>query len=74
MRKITKAHTKSEEKRYTPIVIFFWIFGLAFLFYAIARIGLAVYPHPIHWASMLVGGVVGYPVGWLWYRWRGDIY
>lgn len=74
MRKNPRAHTHSKEKRETPAVVFFWIFGLAFSFYVIARFGLATYPHPYHWASMLVGAVVGYPAGWLWYRWRGDVF
>ena len=74
MSKIARSHNKSKEKQYTPAVVYFWMFGLAILFYLIARVGLAVYPHPVHWVSMLVGGAVGYPVGWLWYRWRGDVF
>jgi len=38
-----------------------------------ARIALGAYPHPVHWASAVVGAIGGYFVGWAWYRWRGDI-
>lgn len=32
------------------------------------------YPHPYHWLFGLAGGLAGIPIGWLWYRWRGDIF
>jgi hypothetical protein len=47
--------------------------GLGFLSYIIARIALDGYPHPIHWLIALAGGIAGIGVGWLWYRWRGDL-
>jgi hypothetical protein len=50
-----------------------WIIGLGFMSYLVARIALDAYPHPIHWVSGVVGAVAGYFVGWLWYRWRGDV-
>ena len=60
-------------RQYTPVVVYFGVFGIGFLSYFIARIALGAYPHPIHWASGVVGAVIGYFVGWLWYRWRGDV-
>lgn len=56
-----------------PLVVYVWIFGLAFFGYLAGRIGLYTYPHPIHWLSGLAGGLIGAGVGWLWYRWRGDV-
>ena len=56
-----------------PLVVFVWIAGLGFTGYIIARIVLDSQPHPVHWASGLVGAVAGYFLGWLWYHWRGDI-
>lgn len=56
-----------------PAVVYLWAFGLALTGYAVGRIGLAAFPHPYHWASGLLGGVLGIPFGWFWYRWRGDI-
>jgi hypothetical protein len=38
-----------------------------------AEMALQAGPHPLHWLSAAVGGVVGYGAGLLWYRWRGDI-
>ena len=56
-----------------PLVVYVWIIGLGFAGYVIARIALDAQPHPLHWASGLVSAVLGYFVGWRWYRWRGDI-
>jgi hypothetical protein len=57
-----------------PAVVFFWAFGLAIVSYVVARIVLNGYPHPYHWLSGLVGGILGIAIGWLWYRWRGDLF
>jgi hypothetical protein len=62
-----------EKKREWPVVVYLWAFGLAISGYALARVGLSGLPHPYHWASGLIGGVVGILVGWVWYRWRGDV-
>jgi hypothetical protein len=56
-----------------PVVAYLWAVGLALMSYAVARAGLAVFPHPYHWVSGLVGGVGGILIGWIWYRWRGDV-
>ncbi len=70
----TAAKTDLKEKKEWPAVVYFWAFGLAFSSYVVARIGLSSFPHPYHWLSGLVGGVLGIPVGWVWYRWRGDVF
>ncbi len=56
-----------------PLVVYMWILGLGFMSYLVTRIALNAYPHPIHWVSGVVGAIVGYFVGWMWYRWRGDV-
>jgi hypothetical protein len=61
-------------RKETPAVIYFWAFGLAIMTYAVARIALDGQPHPYHWFAGLVGGLAGIPVGWLWFRWRGDVF
>lgn len=72
-------HTKSKKvshktaRREWPLVVYIWIIGLGFMGYLVARIVLDAYPHPIHWASGLIGAAIGCLVGWLWYRWRGDV-
>lgn len=71
-RTASKAETQKNED--WPVVIYVWIIGLAIVSYVIARMVLDAYPHPYHWFSVLAGGVVGIPIGWLWYRWRGDIF
>lgn len=73
--KTALASTGEKEKRKEwPVVVYLWAFGLAILGYVIARIGLSGLPHPYHWMSGLIGGVAGVPLGWLWYRWRGDVF
>ena len=74
--KVSKRSTAKEVKRHKewPAVVYFWIIGLALFSYLIARFVLDGYPHPYHWLSGFVGGVLGIGVGWLWYRWRGDVF
>lgn len=75
--KVSKtASTSTDEgnkKKEWPVVVYLWAFGLAIVGYAVARVGLDAFPHPYHWASGLIGGALGILVGWIWYRWRGDV-
>lgn len=74
--KVSKTASKTEitKSREWPVVVYLWIFGMIIISYAVARMILDDYPHPYHWLSALAGGIVGLPIGWLWYRWRGDIF
>ena len=66
--------TKRAERREWPLVVYLWIIGLGFSGYlVVGRLLLAAQPHPIHWLAGLVGAILGVPIGWLWYRWRGDV-
>ncbi|HLA96844.1 MAG TPA: hypothetical protein VJL34_00200 [Anaerolineales bacterium] len=59
----------------TPLVVYLWIVGLGLMGYlVVGEIMLGANPHPLHWVSGIVGAVVGYFVGWLWYRKRGDVF
>lgn len=62
------------QRKEWPAVVYFWAFGLAIISYLVARVVLNSLPHPYHWLSALVGGLAGIPIGWLWYRWRGDVF
>ena len=70
----TASANKIKKSREWPAVVYLWSFVLAFLSYAVARMVLDGQPHPYHWMSAFIGGVVGIPLGWLWYRWRGDVF
>ena len=72
--KTATAAIETKERKQWPAVVFFWAFGLAIVSYVVARIVLNAYPHPYHWLSGLVGGILGIGIGWLWYRWRGDVF
>lgn len=74
--KISKTASKSEKSKSKdwPVVVYLWIFGLIIIGYVVARMVFDGYPHSYHWWSALVGGIVGIPIGWLWYRWRGDVF
>ncbi len=69
----SKIVRKKKTRQEWPLVVYMWIIGLGFMSYLVARIALDAYPHPIHWVSGVVGAVIGYFAGWLWYRWRGDV-
>lgn len=76
MSKPTKSKKISRQKarKYTPVVVYMWVIGLGLLSYLFAgEVVLGSRPHPFHWVAGLVGGGLGYFVGWLWYRWRGDV-
>ena len=75
-KKSAKPRPKSDRKELKewPVIVYMWAIGLGILGYLI--IGEAVFearPHPIHWLSGLIGAVAGIGIGWLWYRWRGDV-
>jgi hypothetical protein len=56
-----------------PVVVYMWSLTLAILGYVAARTILYTRPHPYHWLAALLGGLAGIPIGWCWYRWRGDV-
>jgi len=69
----TTATIEKKKSKEWPIVVYIWAFGLALVSYAVARVALDGMPHPYHWASGIVDGLAGIALGWLWFRWRGDI-
>lgn len=70
----TASATETKKSKEWPAVVYFWSFGLGIMSYAFARIVLDSLPHPIHWMSGILGALAGIPIGWLWYRWRGDLF
>lgn len=70
----TVSTIEAKKRKEWPAVVYFWTFGLALFSYLAARFALDGYPHPYHWLFGLIGGVLGIGIGWLWYRWRGDIF
>ncbi len=70
-----RLNQKAKKEKEWPVVVYMWAGGLAFLGYLIAEsVFRTTWPHPLHWLSGLIGGLIGIPVGWLWYRWRGDVF
>jgi hypothetical protein len=71
------AATASIEKKKSkewPVVVYFWAIGLALMSYVVARVVLHGSPHPYPWGTGIAGGLLGIGIGWIWYRWRGDIF
>lgn len=67
------SRNRKEEKEW-PLVVYLWAIGLGLVSYLV--IGEMVFefkPHPIHWLAGLVGGMFGIGLGWIWFRWRGDV-
>lgn len=72
-KKPSKQKTKAEKE--WPVVVYMWAFGLGGFGYLIAETVFRFsQPHPIHWLFALIGGIAGIGAGWLWYRWRGDVF
>jgi len=72
--KSSKRPEKKEQKNW-PAVVYIWIIGLAFGGYLIMEFGWRdSLAHPFHWLGGIAGGLIGIPFGWLWYRWRGDVF
>ncbi len=77
--KVTKkSSSKKAEKQKLkewPAVVYFGMISCGLLSYLVVEIAThTTLPHPVHWLAGLVGGIIGIPVGWLWYRWRGDMF
>lgn len=76
MKKYQKKPTKKLKQQDRLVVFHFWMIGLFFMIYLVARLALEIYLHQLHWLSIpigLAGTILGIPLGWLWYRWWGDI-
>lgn len=72
--KVTKRNNAAARTEW-PTVVYFWALGVAIASYmAVEVIYHTTLPHPIHWLAGLTGGIVGIGAGWLWYRWRGDVF
>lgn len=70
----TKNEVVARERKETPLIAYFSAFFFSILGYLVlGKIILESRPHPIHWLSAIIGGVLGYFLGLLWYRWKGDI-
>jgi hypothetical protein len=68
-----KSKTREREKEW-PLVVYMWAIGLGLVGYlVIGEMVFEIKPHPIHWLSGMVGGVFGIGLGWIWFRWRGDV-
>ncbi len=70
----TVSTIETKKSREWPVVVYFWSFGLGILSYLVARAVLDGQPHPYHWSIGIAGGVLGVGIGWVWYRWRGDVF
>ncbi len=56
-----------------PFVVFVGLFGFGLLGYVFSQVITAASDHPMHWLIAFGAAALGGVLGWLWYRWRGDI-
>ncbi len=74
MPKKQNTKTSKPEKELTPVTVYVTAFVLGILGYLTAEFVLGGRPHPLHWLAGIAGIAVGYFLGWLIYRRRGDIF
>jgi hypothetical protein len=68
-----KYTTRKDEKEW-PLVVYMWAIGLGLVGYlVIGEMVFEIKPHPIHWLAGMVGIILGIGLGWIWFRWRGDV-
>ena len=76
-KKTLKHKTKAEpsiKKEDWPVVVYMSALVVGILsYFVIGEAVLYPQPHPIHWLAGVVGVIIGIGVGWIWYRYRGDI-
>lgn len=66
---------KINAKQEWPVVFYLWAIALGLMSYlAVGEAVLESKTHPVHWLAGLIGGVLGVGIGWLRYRWRGDVF
>ena len=56
-----------------PFVVLVGLLGLGLVGYVLSQVFLPVEAHSAQWLVALIGAALGSVLGWLWYRWRGDI-
>jgi hypothetical protein len=70
--KLTSAKSKNAGGG-IPFVVWVGLFGLGLLGYVFSQMFLPVEAHSSLWLVALIGAALGGVLGWLWFRWRGDI-
>ncbi len=56
-----------------PFVVVVGLCGSGLFGYVLSQLFLPVEAHSAYWVVALISAVLGAALGWLWYRWRGDI-
>lgn len=54
---------KPKQNKDWPIVVYIAAEGI-----------IKTQPHQYHWLTAIAGGILGIGVGWVWYRFRGDVF
>ncbi len=69
-----RSRTRSKIKQDgLPLVVVLAVGAGLLLGYLVAETALVVQPHPLHWGAALLGGVAGWALGKVYYKFRGDI-
>lgn len=74
-KKYAKPKPKKKQQREWPAVVYLWMLGFGLVAYAVVEIAKRdAWPHPIHWLAGIIGAIVGIGIGFIWYRWRDDVF
>ena len=71
-KKISNSEGKSTNRGW-PAVVYVWMVGLGILAYVAGQVVLDANNHPVHWLLGFIGLVVGCLIGWIWYKFRGEM-
>lgn len=62
---------KPKKAQGIPLIVFIWTFGLGIMGYVVSR--FVATEHPLHWASLAGGLLLGAAIGYIWFYTRGDV-
>ncbi len=68
----SRSNRRSEDEGPSVVVVLATT-SMAMIGYLVGETALALRSHPVQWGIGLLGGLVGWAMGWAYYQFKGDI-